>query len=169
MGVTDETLYLEYESGTVSNRVQLNRLLECVEQGDTIIATEVSRITRSSKQLCEIIEFAKEKHIKLIFGTFTVDCTKELDPMTEGMIKMMGVFAELERNIISQRVKSGMENARSKGKIIGRHKTTIDDIPKVFFRHYEKYKKGDINKADLSRLCEISYPTVYKYISIVEA
>lgn len=169
MGVTDETLYLEYESGTVSNRVQLNRLLDCVEQGDTIIATEVSRITRSSKQLCEIIEFAKEKHIKLIFGTFIVDCTNELDPMTEGMIKMMGVFAELERNIISQRVKSGMENARAKGKVIGRHKTTKDDLPKIFIKNYEKYKNGQITKMDLSRLSEISYPTVYKYINIMEA
>ena len=40
-----------------------------------------------------------------MFGSFIVDCTNELDPMTEGMIKMMGVFSELERNIISQRVK----------------------------------------------------------------
>lgn len=168
MGATDETMYLEYESGTITNRIQLNRLLDCVKQGDTIIATEVSRITRSAKQLCEIIEFAKNKHIKLVFGSFVVDCTNVLDPMTEGMIKMMGVFSELERNIISQRVKSGMENAKAKGKVIGRHKTTVDDIPRVFFRNYEKYKKGEINKADLSRLCEISYPTVYKYISIVE-
>lgn len=169
MGVTDETLYLEYESGTVTNRIQLNRLLDCVNAGDTIISTEVSRITRSSKQLCEIIEFAKEKHIKLIFGTFTVDCTNNLDPMTEGMIKMMGVFAELERNIISQRVKSGMENAKAKGKAIGRHKTTKDNLPKIFIKNYEKYKNGQITKMDLSRLSEISYPTVYKYINIMEA
>lgn len=169
MGVTDETMYLEYESGTVSNRVQLNRLLECVEQGDTIIATEVSRITRSEKQLCEIIEFAKNKNIKLVFGNFVVDCTKELDPMTEGMIKMMGVFSELERNMISQRVKSGMENARAKGKVIGRHKTTKDNLPKIFIKNYEKYKNGQITKMDLSRLSEISYPTVYKYINIMEA
>jgi len=169
MGVTDETMYLEYESGTVSNRVQLNRLLECVEQGDTIIATEVSRITRSEKQLCEIIELAKNKNIKLVFGNFVVDCTKELDPMTEGMIKMMGVFSELERNMISQRVKSGMENARAKGKVIGRHKTTKDNLPKIFIKNYEKYKNGQITKMDLSRLSEISYPTVYKYINIMEA
>lgn len=169
MGATDETLYLEYESGTVSNRVQLNRLLECVEQGDTIIATEVSRITRSERQLCEIIEFAKNKNIKLVFGNFVVDCTKELDPMTEGMIKMMGVFSELERNMISQRVKSGMENARAKGKVIGRHKTTKDNLPKIFIKNYEKYKNGQITKMDLSRLSEISYPTVYKYINIMEA
>jgi DNA invertase Pin-like site-specific DNA recombinase len=80
------------------------------------MSTEVNRITRSTKQLCKIIEIAKEKHIKLILGTFIVDCTSELDPMTEGMLKMMGVFAEIERNMISQRVKSGIANARSKWK-----------------------------------------------------
>lgn len=37
-----------------------------------------------------------------------VDCSKDLDPMTEGMLKMMGVFSELERNMISQRVKMGI-------------------------------------------------------------
>ncbi|WP_331274622.1 recombinase family protein, partial [Clostridium botulinum] len=62
-------------------------------------------------------------------GNFVVDCTKELDPMTEGMLKMMGVFAELEKNMISQRVKSGMANARAKGKVIGRPQTTKEDIP----------------------------------------
>ena len=168
-GVPLDDIYLEYESGLKENRVELNRLLNCVNSGDTIISTEVSRITRSTKQLCEIIEFAKDKHIKLVLGTFVVDCTKELDPMTEGMLKMMGVFSELERNIISQRVKSGMENAKAKGKNIGRPTTTADDIPSVFYKHYPKYKNGEINKKEFSRLCSLSYPTIYKYIGIVES
>ena len=167
-GATDTTIYLEYESGTKENRKELNKLLNIVQSGETIIATEVSRITRSTKQLCEIIELAKDKHIKLVLGTFIVDCSKELDPMTEGMLKMMGVFSELERNIISQRVKSGMDNAKSKGKTIGRPATTADDIPNVFYKHYPKYKNGEINKMDFSRLCSLSYPTIYKYLSIVE-
>lgn len=167
-GATDTTIYLEYESGTKENRKELNKLLNIVQSGDTIIATEVSRITRSTKQLCEIIELAKDKHIKLVLGTFIVDCSKELDPMTEGMLKMMGVFSELERNIISQRVKSGMDNAKSKGKTIGRPATTADDIPNVFYKHYPKYKNGEINKKEFSRLCSLSYPTIYKYLSIVE-
>lgn len=167
-GATDTTIYLEYESGTKANRKELNKLLNIVQSGDTIIATEVSRITRSTKQLCEIIELAKDKHIKLVLGTFVVDCSKELDPMTEGMLKMMGVFSELERNIISQRVKSGMENAKAKGKTIGRPATTADDIPNVFYKHYPKYKNGEINKKEFSRLCSLSYPTIYKYLKLVE-
>ena len=168
-GATDTTIYLEYESGMKADRVELQKLLDIVQSGDTIIATEVSRITRSTKQLCDIIELAKNKHIKLVLGTFVVDCSKELDPMTEGMLKMMGVFAELERNMISQRVKSGMENAKSKGKTIGRPAVTADDIPAIFYRHYPKYQKGEINKKEFSRLCSLSYPTIYKYLKIVEA
>ena len=144
------------------------KLLDIVQPSDTIIATEVSRITRSTKQLCDIIEFAKEKHIKLVLGSFIVDYSKELDPMTEGMLKMMGVFAELERNMISQRVKSGMENAKSKGRPIGRPPVTKDNIPNIFHKHYPKYKNGELNKKELSRPCSLSYPTVYKYLHIIE-
>ncbi|WP_276966719.1 recombinase family protein [Bacteroides graminisolvens] len=167
-GATDKTIYLEYESGMKENRAELLKLLDIIKPGDTIVATEVSRITRSTRQLCDIIETAKDKHIKLVLGSFIVDCSKELDPMTEGMLKMMGVFSELERNMISQRVKSGMENAKAKGKAIGRPATTPDDIPSIFYRHYPKYQKGEINKKEFSRLCDLSYPTIYKYIHLVE-
>lgn len=167
-GVSEENIYFEYESGTKIDRVEFNRLLEAIDEGDTIIATEVSKITRSTKQLCEIIDVAKTKKIKLILGSFVVDCTVELDALTEGILKLVGVISELERNMISERVKSGIVNARAKGKVIGRPSITEDDIPRLFFRHYPKFKSGDINKAEFARLCGLSYPTVYKYIDIVE-
>lgn len=81
---------------------------------------------------------------------------------------MMGVFAELERNIISERVKSGLENARAKGKVLGRPNTSEENIPIIFYKYYPKYKNGEINKSEFSRLCELSYPTIFKYIKIVE-
>ena len=168
LGAGEENIYREYESGMKNDRVELQRLLSAVEAGDTIVATEVSRITRSTKQLCEIIELAKDRHIKLVLGSFFVDCTKELDPMTDGMLKMMGVFSELERNIISQRVKSGLQNAKAKGVPIGRPATSEDRIPSTFFKYYPKYKRGEINKAEFAKLCSVSYPTIFKYIAIVE-
>nr|WP_252225761.1 recombinase family protein [Clostridium sp. ZBS2] len=170
LGVTDTSkIYKEYESGTKTNRPELCKLLEIIKDYDTLTCTEVSRISRSTKQLCEIIELAKEKHLKLIFGTFVLDCTKQLDVMTEGMLKMMGVFAELERNMISERVKSGMKNAQVKGKKIGRPITDADSIPAVFYKHYPKYKNGEINKKEFSRLCNLSYPTIYKYLKLIES
>lgn len=165
-GVSEANIFLEYQSGMKADRIQLNRLLSLIQPMDTIISTEVSRITRSTKQLCEIIEKAKQDKLCLLFGSFIVDCRKELDPMTEGMLKMMGVFSELERNIISQRVKSGMANAKEKGVSIGRNKLTIDTLPEPFLKYYPLYTSGSINKAELARLCQCSYPTALKHIRL---
>lgn len=131
-GATDQTIYREYESGTKVNRAELQKLLNIVKPGDTILATEVSRITRSTKQLCDIIELAKNRKIKLVLGTFVVDCRKELDPMTEGMLKMMGVFAELERNMISQRVKSAWKMLRPRERLLGGHLLLLT-VSQTFF------------------------------------
>ena len=169
LGVKPENIYIEYAHATNMNRVEFNRLLSSINSGDTIVATELSRITRSTKDLIEILELAKARRIKLVLGSFVCDCTKDqLDPMTEGMLKMMGVFAEMERNIISQRVKSGMKNAKAKGKVIGRPTTTKDDLPSSFIKNYNLYQKGKLNKSELARVCALSRNTINKYISIIE-
>lgn len=84
------------------------------------------------------------------------------------MLKLLGVFSELERNIIAERVKSGLINARAKGKKLGRPTTTADIIPEIFFRYYAKYKNNEINKTEFSKLTDLSYPTIFKYLKIVE-
>lgn len=166
LGIKDEHIYWEYVSGSKDTKIEWNRLLSVIEPGSSIACTEVSRMTRSTKQLCEIIDIARTKRIKLIIGTFVVDCTAELDPMTQGMLLMWGVFAEMEKAIISQRVKSGMANAACKGAVIGRPKTEIENLPTIFLRHFLKYVNNDINITELSRLCDVSRQTIYKYIDI---
>lgn len=118
--------------------------------------------------MCAIIEPAKNKRVKLLLGTFVLDCSKELDPMSECILKMMGVFSELERNIISQRVESGIKNAVAKGKVIGRPQTTTENIPAIFYKHHPKYKSKDISKEEFPRLCNLNYPTIYEYLELVE-
>lgn len=168
LGVKSYNIYFEYESGTKTDRKQLDLLLNMVTHGDTIISTELSRITRSTRQLCDIIELVKDKHLKLIVGTFIVDCTNDkLDAMTLGMLQMMGVFAEMERNIISERVKSGMANAKAKGSVLGRPEVTADTIPNIFIKYYSKYKAKEINISELSRLSNMSRTTVYKYLNLL--
>lgn len=167
LGVKDKDIYFEYVSGRKLVKIEWNRLMDKIEDGDTIATTEVSRISRSTKQLCEIIEMAQERRIKLIIGSMEIDCSKD-DPMSRGMLLMWGVFSELEASIISQRVKSGMANARDKGAVIGRPKTTLDELPSGFLRHYPKYKAGDLTLTELARLCDISRQTAYKYKEIYE-
>ncbi len=165
-----EKIYLEYEHGDAAVKCQLFSLLEQTQAGDTIITLEVSRLARSTRQLCEIIELIRSKHLRLVIvGSVTVDCTNgQIDPMTNAFIQMSGVFAELELRIIRQRVKSGMANAKAKGAKIGRPQTTKDDIPAVFLRHYPAYCSGKLNISELSRVCNLSRTTVYKYIDLLE-
>ncbi len=171
LGITDDKhIYWEYESGMKDDRAELQKLFDIVSEGDTIATTEVSRLTRSTKHLCEILQTVKDKKLILdIGGSFRVDCSKgEMDPMTEGMVKMWGVFAEMERNIISQRVKSGMKNAAAKGKRIGRPVTTKDNIPDKFWKYYRMYQDKQINISEFARMLKCTRPTIYKYISIAE-
>ena len=168
MGVKRENIFGEYESGTKVEREQLTKLLNIVKKGDIIACTEASRITRSIKQLIEILEFAKNKQIKLILGSFIVDFTNEVDPMTLAVVQLMGVFAELERNIISERVKSGMDNAKAKGKQIGRKVVTVNDIPELFKKYYSLYKEKRITKEMLAEFSKISYPTCLKYCKMLD-
>ena len=163
-------VFLEYEHGDAAVKQQLSSLLEQAKEGDTIITLEVSRLARSTKQLCEIIEIIRQKHLRLVIvGSITVDCSNgQIDPMTNAFIQMSGVFAELELRIIRERVRSGMANAKAKGAKIGRPQTTIDQIPSGFLKHYPAYMSGQLNLTELSRLCRLSRTTVYKYMDILK-
>ena len=165
-----ESLFVEYEHGDADEKKQLSLLLEQARPGDTIITTEVSRLSRSTKQLCEIIDRIQKQKLRLkIIGSITIDCRSgELDPMTKAFLQMSGIFAELELSMIRARVRSGMANARAKGAKIGRPQATADDIPAVFLRHYPAYKKRQLNVSELARVCDLSRTTVYKYIGLLE-
>ena len=171
LGATDETIYFEYASGRKDDRSEFKKLMNIVEEGDTICTTEVSRLTRSTKMLCDIIDQIKEKKLRLMIKDgLTIDCRKgQIDAMTEGMLKMWGVFAEIEANLISSRVKSGMANAKSKGIHCGRYETTLDDIPHVFLKHYPKLVSKQINVTEMARLCGLSRNSVYKYRKLIES
>ena len=164
-------IFLEYEHGDSAVKQELSTLLEQARQGDSIYTLEVSRLARSTKQLCEIIDTVKEKKLRLVIvGSITVDCSNgEIDPMTNAFIQMSGVFAELELRIIRERVRSGMANAKAKGRKIGRPQTTSEQIPPIFYRHYPAFKSGSLNLSEFARVCGLSRNTVYKYISLLES
>jgi len=165
-----EKVYLEYEHGDAAVKQQLSDLLLNAEAGDEILTLEVSRLARSTKQLCEIIEIVKDKRLKLsIVGSITVDCRNgQIDPMTNAFIQMSGVFAELELRIIRERVRSGMANAKAKGAKIGRPQATKDDIPAIFYKHYPAFVQGNLNISEFARVCDLSRTTIYKYIDLVK-
>jgi len=164
-----EEIIFEYEHGDAKIKKNLQLLLDGAESGDTIITLEVSRLSRSTHQLCGIIDIIKEKRLRLmILGSLTIDCRNgDIDPMSQAFVQMSAVFAELELSIIRARVKSGMANAKAKGKRLGRPQTTKEDIPAIFYKHFPAYAAGKLNISELARVCGLSRPTVYKYLKLV--
>ena len=165
-----DVVYMEYEHGDAKVKSQQQTMFAEAEAGDTITVLEVSRLARSTQQLCEIIELIREKRLRLVIvGSITLDCREgQADPMSEAFLQMAGVFSQLELAMIRARVRSGMANAAAKGVRIGRPQVTADNIPAAFLRHYPAYKKGQLNVSELARVCDLSRTTVYKYIELLE-
>ena len=165
-----EEVVFEYEHGDAKVKKNLHMLLDTVTEGSTIITLEVSRLSRSTQQLCEIIDIIREKRLRLVIvGSITIDCRNgETDPMSEAFLQMAGVFSQLELSMIRARVRSGMANAKAKGAQIGRKPTTKDDIPAIFYKHYPAFMAGHMNVSELARVCGLSRPTIYKYIDILK-
>ena len=166
-----EEIFLEYEHGDSRVKPRQAEMFAQAQAGDTIITLEVPRLARSTQQLCEIIDRVREKRLRLVIvGSITLDCREgRADPMSEAFLQMAGVFSQLELSMIRERVRSGMANAAAKGARIGRPQTTKDNVPAIFLRHYPAYKSGHLNISELSRVCDLSRTTIYKYISLLEA
>ena len=176
MGATAETIYMEYVSGMSPTKIQLDRMLQAMPDGGIIVVTEISRISRSTKQLLDFMEVLKQRNLCLrIKDSITIDCRNgaDIDPITNAMLQIAGVFAELERNMISERVKSGMRMARERRKThpelnpIGRPRKTYKDIPTKIKERFPEYLAGSLNKCEYARLCRVSRPTICKYIQIM--
>ncbi len=165
-----QEIFMEYEHGDSKIKEQQGLMFASAAAGDSVITLEVSRLARSTQQLCEIIDLVREKHLRLvIIGSITLDCRQgQPDPMSEAFLQMAGVFSQLELAMIRARVRSGMENARAKGRRIGRPQLAKEDIPAAFLRHYPAYKTGALNVSELARVCDISRTTAYKYIGLLE-
>ena len=170
LAVENTEALLEAGAAAEQDLTKAKQGLEQAQAGDTIITLEVSRLARSTKQLCEIIEAISKKHLCLVIvSSITMDCRSgHADPMTEAFLQMAGVFSQLELAMIRARVRSGMANARAKGKQIGRPHLTADDIPASFLRHYPAYKGRQLNISEFARVCNLSRTTVYKYIDLLE-
>ncbi len=165
-----QEIFMEYEHGDSKIKEQQGLMFASAAAGDSVITLEVSRLARSTQQLCEIIDLVREKHLRLvIIGSITLDCRQgQPDPMSEAFLQMAGVFSQLELAMIRARVRSGMENARAKGRRIGRPQLAKEDIPAAFLRHYPAYKAGNLNVSELARVCDLSRTTAYKYIGLLE-
>ena len=120
--ITDYELFAdEGISGAKENRPALNKLMTMVEntQAEQIIVFSFSRFARSTSHLLKGLQKFKEKNTRFISITESIDTNS---PLGLALYTILGALAQLEREMICERVRAGMANARAKGKIIGRTK-----------------------------------------------
>jgi DNA invertase Pin-like site-specific DNA recombinase len=121
----DFTISEEYSdegiSGTKSSRPRLNAMLSDIRLGkfDTIICYKLDRLGRSLSNLIQLLQEFKNRGIRLISVQDGID-TKNDNPMSKAFWQLLGVFAELEREMIVSRVNDGLARARKNGKQLGR-------------------------------------------------
>ena len=122
-GLTVAFTVTDKASGSTDDRVGLKRILELVRlrKVDGVVVLKLDRLFRSLKHLIQTLEEFEVLKIKLIAVRDQVDMTT---PSGRLFIQVIGALGEFERELIRERVILGLENAKAKGKILGRPKTT---------------------------------------------
>jgi DNA invertase Pin-like site-specific DNA recombinase len=142
-----------------SKKTQKERLIDDLflklEENDTLVITELSRLGRNMLEILNLIEKFNSKNIKLIFIN-QPELSTDNSALSNLLISIYGYFAQTEREIISERTKQGLAVARAKGKVLGRQKGQI--VKSMYDEHKEKieelYKLG------------LSVQKIVKYIGV---
>ena len=113
-----EKIYRDKISSTKKSRPGLDDLKNHLRSGDTLVVYKIDRIFRSLKDMVELIEWLKEKNIDFI--SISEPAFDTTSANGNFLLQIFASVAEFERNLISERTKLGLENARKRKKILGR-------------------------------------------------
>ena len=121
-GIEEENIFQDRISGGVStkDRPQFDLMISTLKSGDMIIVTEMSRFSRSLQDLIETVNKLTAKKIGVTFlkENIVID-DNGLNPMNKFIFQLFGAFAEFEKSLIAERVKSGMQASKAKGVKLG--------------------------------------------------
>jgi DNA invertase Pin-like site-specific DNA recombinase len=150
-------IFEEKVSGSKKDRPALKEMLKMLRPGDRVVVYKLDRISRSTKHLIELSELFEEKEVEFV-------SIKDIDTSTAAgkfFFRMMASIAELERDIIRERTKSGLASARARGRIGGRPKSDTKQVKTALKMYYSKeYSISEIVKAT-----GISQATLYRRIN----
>lgn len=120
VGVDSRVLYQEKITGTKRDRPELQRMLNELNEGDIVIITDLTRISRSTKDLLDIVEKIKSKGASIRSLKDTWLDTTSNNPYNDFLLTVMSGLSQLERDLISQRTKEGLVSAKARGRNGGR-------------------------------------------------
>ena len=152
-----ERIFEEKISGKNMKRPQLQEMLNFVREGDHIIIYSFSRISRSLKNLLEIIDLLIEKKVTLTSVKDNITISNN-DKTTRFFVSILGCVSELERENIRERQADGIREAKKRGVYKGRKPIEVKD----FGVYYDEYMSRKTTKGQLSKKLNISRPTLNK-------
>jgi len=157
VGVAPQNIYQEKITGTKRDREELNRMLQDLQAGDTVIVVELSRIGRSSKDILEIVELIRNKGAH--FRSLSEKWLDTTTPQGQFIFTIFAGLCQFERDIIAERTKSGLAAARARGRIGGRPATEEDKAEAVRVLH-----ESGVGATEIAKQTGVSRSTVYRVV-----
>jgi len=154
-----EKIYMEKESGKNAERKELQNMLAFCREGDTIIVESISRISRNTKDLLDIIEILKNKGVEFISQKEKIDTTT---PQGKFMLTIFGALSTLERESILERQREGIAIAKAEGKYKGKPPIMIDK--EKFINECGKWRKGEITAVECMKRLGVKPNTFYRRV-----
>lgn len=163
-GINGLTFIEDTASGKTSWRERaIGSILENAEKGDAIVASEISRLGRSTLQVLEIMEIAAQKGISIHIAKNSMVLDGSMQSTITATI--LGLAAQIEREFISVRTKEALAKRKNDGVKLGRPKGESDLLKLDAFRdEITTYLKKGINKRAISKLIECSPSTLYNWL-----
>jgi DNA invertase Pin-like site-specific DNA recombinase len=156
-----DIIYQEKISGATQERPELKKMMAALEEGDIIFVTDLTRITRSTRDLFELVDDIKNKKANLKSLKDTWLDLSEDNPYSQFLMTVMGGVNQLERDLIRMRQREGIELAKKEGKFKGRVKKYHKNHAGM--QHaVELYKKGDKTVNQICEITSISPSSLYR-------
>lgn len=126
-------------SGTKANRPALDRLMAAVENGEisAVVVYSFSRFARSTTHLLQALQLFKKRNVHFVSITEKIDTNSAVGV---AIFSILAAISQLERDLIADRVKIGLANARAKGKLIGRKKMRDSDLIRKLLKAGMSYR-----------------------------
>ena len=152
-----DEVYIDRMSGKNTNRPELQKMMEYVRKGDTVIVESISRFARNTRDLLELVEQLTAKGVEFVSKKEAIDTTT---PTGKFMLTVFGAVAELEREYILQRQREGIAIAKEQGKYKGRKPIVAPEFEQVIVN----WRNGAITAAEAMRTLHVSKSTFYRRI-----
>ena len=142
-------------SGAISRRPGLTRCLRKLQPGDTLVVWKLDRLGRSLRDLIILLDDLKQRGAKFRSLTEAIDTET---PTGRAMWQMIGVLAELERSLISERARAGVKAARARGVKFGRKRK----LQPAQVAHARKQIDQGQSHGDVAALFNVNRSTLYR-------